>query len=101
MDGTKMIVDYNVIDSAIAEIQTLLNDVSYTIMLGELNSLFEYSQSDYVEKLKSEASNLTEINNIVNDLLVKSKDMLYCAKRLYEDTDLSQKNSIENFYMNP
>ena len=43
MDGTKMIVDYNVIDSAIAEIQTLLNDVSYTIMLGELDSLFEYS----------------------------------------------------------
>ncbi len=95
-----VLVNYEEIDKAIAEIQTLLNDVSYTIMLGELNSIFGYSQSDYVEKLKAEASNLTEINNVVNDLLAKSKEMLYCAKRLYMDTDLSVKNSIENIYIN-
>ncbi len=89
-------IDYDVIDAAIADIQSLLDDVSYNISVGQLNSIFDYSQSDYVEKLKGTASNLTEINSIVNDLLVKSKEMLSCAKRFYQDTDLEAKYSVEH-----
>ncbi len=80
-----------------ADIQSLLDDVSHTVTVGKLDGVFEYSQSDYVDKLKSSASDLMEINNIVNDLLVQSKSMLYYAKKIYQDTDLSGKSSIENY----
>ncbi len=96
MDISTTEIEYEEINIAIADIQMLLDDVSYNISVGQLNSVFEYSQSDYVDKLKTTASSLMEINNIVNDLLVKSKDMLSYAKRFYQDTDLSAKNSVEN-----
>lgn len=96
MDISTTEIEYEEINIAVTDIQMLLGDVSYTVSLGQLNSVFEYSQSDYVDKLKTTASCLMEINNIVNDLLVKSKDMLSCAKMFYQDTDLSAKNSVEN-----
>ena len=88
-------VDYSVLDSAMINVQSILNDPYVSVTLGRLKAEFEYSQSDYVSMLCELTDNMESINGIVNDLLLKSKYMLQMAKKIYSDADVNMADSIK------
>lgn len=89
-----IVVDYSVIDEATAKINQIMNDVAVQKVVGELQTKFTYSQSDFVELLKDEAEKMREINQLVNDLMYDTREMLHLAKIIYEDGDAQMSNII-------
>lgn len=91
-----VVVDYAVVDAAMAEISGMMNDEYIQILAGRLGSEIEYSQSDYVNVLLEAAAEIKEINQIVNGLMLDAKEMLRLAKHIYADGDVQMSNLIDS-----
>lgn len=91
-----VVVNYSVIDEGISTINKLMNDVYIQSLVGKLGTEFTYSQSDYVNVLLEEAEKIKEINQIVNDLMLDTKEMLRLAKHIYSDGDVQMSNLISS-----
>ena len=89
-----MKVSYSKIDDAIGKISDLSGDDLYK-KIQNLKGEFSYSQSDYVDKLQEMADDLMEIYKVLNSLISSSKTMLSVAKGVYEDSDTTMSEQME------
>lgn len=85
--GNTISVNYSTIYSAISNINMELNDVSIQRELSTLIQVFDESQGETVDALKKQAENLKAAYQVIVDMMIESKEMLYLAMRMYNDTD--------------
>ena len=80
-------IDYAVIDESINNIQNLIDDSYVSDEINKIKSLFEYSNSEYVNIIKSEILSIENINQIIVALMSASNEMLKMAKTIYQNLD--------------
>ena len=80
-------IDYAVIDESINNIQNLIDDSYVSDEISKIKSSFEYSNSEYVNIIKSEILSIENINQIIVALMSASNEMLKMAKTIYQNLD--------------
>ena len=80
-------IDYAVIDESINNIQNLIDDSYVSDEINKIKSLFEYSNSEYVNIIKNEILSIENINQRIVALMSASNEMLKMAKTIYQNLD--------------
>ncbi len=80
-------IDYAVIDESINNIQNLIDDSYVSDEINKIKSLFEYSNSEYVNIIKNEILSIENINQKIVALMSASNEMLKMAKTIYQNLD--------------
>ncbi len=80
-------IDYAVIDDSINNIQNLIDDSYVSDEISKIKSSFEYSNSEYVNIIKSEILSIENINQRIVALMSASNEMLKMAKTIYQNLD--------------
>ncbi len=80
-------IDYAVIDESINNIQNLIDDSYVSDEINKIKSLFEYSNSEYVNIIKNEILSVENINQKIVALMSASNEMLKMAKTIYQNLD--------------
>lgn len=87
-------VNYEVIDHCIRNINECLNDPYIQIELGKMQQIFAYSNGDSAIELQEALKDLTDTYQIIQSMMLETKDMLAVVKGLFQNADLDTGNIL-------